>query len=183
MINWEAVGAIGEVLGAIAVFVTLVYIAVQVRSMNKLLVFQHRETNRAAQFDEIANREFGELMFHAETDPGSLDEIDKRRVVKHIRNDLIHRQNMYLRGTILRDERVQNIAVIPPAQLMETYEIAREILLKDGRRSSLVTFFNNWMETHNMKLKPFLRPTGYVTQTKHLRSKCDSHLILGVFAA
>jgi len=29
--NWEALGAIGETLGAVAVFVTLVYLAVQVR--------------------------------------------------------------------------------------------------------------------------------------------------------
>jgi hypothetical protein len=29
--NWEAIGAIGEVLGALAVIVTLVYLAVQIR--------------------------------------------------------------------------------------------------------------------------------------------------------
>ncbi|HEY5647584.1 MAG TPA: hypothetical protein VIS76_16660 [Pseudomonadales bacterium] len=29
--NWEAIGAIGETLGALAVFITLVYLAVQVR--------------------------------------------------------------------------------------------------------------------------------------------------------
>ena len=29
--NWDAIGAIGEILGAIAVFMTLVYLAVQIR--------------------------------------------------------------------------------------------------------------------------------------------------------
>ena len=29
--NWEEVGAIGQVLGSVAVFITLVYLAVQVR--------------------------------------------------------------------------------------------------------------------------------------------------------
>ena len=29
--NWDAIGAIGEVLGAIAVFATLIYLAVQIR--------------------------------------------------------------------------------------------------------------------------------------------------------
>jgi hypothetical protein len=29
--NWEAIGAIGETLGAIAVFITLIYLAIQVR--------------------------------------------------------------------------------------------------------------------------------------------------------
>lgn len=38
--NWEALGAIGETLGAVAVFVTLVYLAVQVRHAR-------RETQRA----------------------------------------------------------------------------------------------------------------------------------------
>lgn len=35
--NWEAVGAIGEILGALAVFVTLVYLAVQVRQVKSEL--------------------------------------------------------------------------------------------------------------------------------------------------
>ena len=33
--NWEAIGAIGESLGAFAVFVSLVYLATQIRSQNK----------------------------------------------------------------------------------------------------------------------------------------------------
>jgi len=36
--NWEAVGAIGEVIGAIAVLVTLMYLASQVRSARKAAV-------------------------------------------------------------------------------------------------------------------------------------------------
>jgi len=34
--NWEAIGAVGEVLGALAVFLTLFYLARQVRESNKL---------------------------------------------------------------------------------------------------------------------------------------------------
>ena len=33
--NWEAIGAIGEIVGATAVFVTLVYLAVQIRQNTK----------------------------------------------------------------------------------------------------------------------------------------------------
>ena len=33
--NWEAIGAVGEILGAGAVFVSLVYLAVQIRGQNK----------------------------------------------------------------------------------------------------------------------------------------------------
>ena len=44
--NWEAIGAVGEIVGALAVLVTLIYLAVQVR-----------HTRRAQQADAIrANR-------------------------------------------------------------------------------------------------------------------------------
>ena len=33
--NWEAIGAIGEIVGAIAVVVSLVYLALQIRTQNK----------------------------------------------------------------------------------------------------------------------------------------------------
>lgn len=35
--NWEAIGAIGEVLGALAVVVSIVYLAIQIRLNSKLL--------------------------------------------------------------------------------------------------------------------------------------------------
>ena len=35
--NWNAIGAIGEILGAIAVFVSLVYLAIQTKSNTKAL--------------------------------------------------------------------------------------------------------------------------------------------------
>src|SRR5262245_59667322 len=45
--NWEAVGALGQVLGSIAVFATLGYLAVQVRHA-KQLVQRAATDNRAA---------------------------------------------------------------------------------------------------------------------------------------
>lgn len=35
MINWEAVGAVGETVGALAVVVTLIYLATQIRTQNR----------------------------------------------------------------------------------------------------------------------------------------------------
>ncbi len=35
--NWDAVGAVGEILGAIAVFVSLIYLAVQTRNNTRAL--------------------------------------------------------------------------------------------------------------------------------------------------
>ncbi len=33
--NWEAIGAVGEIFGALAVVVSLVYLATQIRSQNR----------------------------------------------------------------------------------------------------------------------------------------------------
>lgn len=50
--NWEAIGAAGEVLGAIAVFVTLIYLATQVRQSNSLARF-NATTELVNQFNEL----------------------------------------------------------------------------------------------------------------------------------
>jgi len=34
-VNWDAIGAAGETLGAVAVFVSLIYLAIQIRAQNK----------------------------------------------------------------------------------------------------------------------------------------------------
>ena len=45
--NWEAAGAVGEIIGAVAVFITLVYLAVQIR--------QNTGAVRAAALDSSVN--------------------------------------------------------------------------------------------------------------------------------
>lgn len=37
--NWDAIGAIGEIVGASAVLITLIYLATQVRRSNELSLF------------------------------------------------------------------------------------------------------------------------------------------------
>ena len=41
--NWDALGAIGEVVGALAVFGTLVYLALQIRIQNQQLKIQNKQ--------------------------------------------------------------------------------------------------------------------------------------------
>jgi hypothetical protein len=45
--NWEAIGAVGEILGAVAVFLSLIYLAVQIRGSTK--------QSRAAMVQAIAS--------------------------------------------------------------------------------------------------------------------------------
>ena len=49
--NWEAIGAIGEVVGAIAVIATLIYLALQIRQNTAAL----RSTATQAAHDQAAN--------------------------------------------------------------------------------------------------------------------------------
>ncbi len=50
--NWDAVGAVGEILGAAAVFLTLLYLAIQIKQTNSVSRFN---TTREimGQFDDI----------------------------------------------------------------------------------------------------------------------------------
>ena len=45
--NWDAIGAIGELVGALVVFLTLIYLATQIRIQNQQLQLQNRETRLA----------------------------------------------------------------------------------------------------------------------------------------
>jgi hypothetical protein len=71
-VNWEAIGAVGELLSAIAVLITLVYVAYQVRNARKEL-----------QQTILGNRDIAvrELMFEAIRNP-LLNEADAENAFK-----------------------------------------------------------------------------------------------------
>ena len=55
--NWEAIGAIAELLGALAVLCTLIYLAVQIRQSNIITREQahyHMLSNQTSYFDRLA---------------------------------------------------------------------------------------------------------------------------------
>ncbi len=53
--NWEAIGAVGEILGALAVVVSVTYLAVQVRQ-NTLQVSEQNRSNRMHSLTAVGNR-------------------------------------------------------------------------------------------------------------------------------
>jgi len=81
--NWEAIGALGEIFGAIAVIATLAYLAVQVRQNTKALnsaTFQEISTTTALNNEPIAlNPDIAELVFKARNGLSDLTEIEKIR--------------------------------------------------------------------------------------------------------
>jgi hypothetical protein len=60
--NWEAIGAIGEIVGAVAVVFTLIYLSTQIRQNNKLLSSDSRQTLVANDLTSLlANVEHSEV--------------------------------------------------------------------------------------------------------------------------
>ena len=56
-VNWEAVGAAGELLGATVVFITLVYLAMQVKSARLTAI----DTNRLARAKGVTDMQLAYL--------------------------------------------------------------------------------------------------------------------------
>ena len=72
--NWEAAGAIGELLGALAVLATLVYLAVQVRQSKELL-----EKNERVALSEVyrARLDILACRIELESRPEHIDAVEK----------------------------------------------------------------------------------------------------------
>jgi len=86
-VNWEAVGALGEIIGAAAVVVSLIYLASQIRAQN-------REARAAAvhqvmhEYSEMISRlhepEMADVWVRAHEDFGSLSPPERLRFVVYM---------------------------------------------------------------------------------------------------
>lgn len=97
--NWEAIGAIGEIVGALAVFLTLIYLAMQIR--------QNTSSVRAAAVDAaithisriresiITNADITDIYVEGGKDPSSLDEKSLVRYRLLIHNILLSFSNIH----------------------------------------------------------------------------------------
>jgi hypothetical protein len=83
--NWEAIGAIGEIAGALAVIVTLVYLSAQVRQNTKAsrLAAVQAASENSSHFSELiaADPELSELVWRGMREPDSLDPAETRRFI------------------------------------------------------------------------------------------------------
>ena len=75
--NWEAIGAVGEVLGAVGVVVTLAYLAVQIRANTRTMRAESRRAQRASSRDVnlhiAADSELARIFNEGLKDPSKLD--------------------------------------------------------------------------------------------------------------
>ena len=78
--NWEAIGAIGEILGALAVLVTLLYLAIQVRQ-NTAAVTTATYESVITGFNDVngivvGSSEVASILYRGTTDPSSLNDAE-----------------------------------------------------------------------------------------------------------
>jgi hypothetical protein len=82
--NWDAVGAIGEIIGAFAVVVSLVYLAVQIRSQNsqaKLSALHEMSKEQRAASPMFANEQISDIFVRANKDYGSISEAESVQLI------------------------------------------------------------------------------------------------------
>ena len=107
--NWDAIGAIGEIVGAFAVILTLYYLSTQIRHASKQLDVQSAE-KRMRGFDAIDEsfRDFRALIISdpevatvwekAKSNFSDLEDVDRTRAQALFRNYFAIIQNTYIRA-------------------------------------------------------------------------------------
>ncbi|MEZ5503387.1 MAG: hypothetical protein R3E50_12340 [Halioglobus sp.] len=113
--NWDAIGAIGELVGAIAVFVSLVYLAVQLRQNTRQIVNSINATRLAAfeQNIESGNRSREFFLTHPDLlelymkgckSYASLNKSEKVKFGYMVRNVFALVQGGYIRQQLLEHD-------------------------------------------------------------------------------
>jgi hypothetical protein len=163
-VNWEAVGAISDVLGAIAVIATLGYVAIQIRqntSALKSAATQATHDQSAAIYDLLAaDPKLSDIFVRGLDEPDSLDRIDTARFYSFLMGVVFRYQNWYLQ--------TQSQA-LDKEQLASWARVTRQISATPGflrfwkeRRHiftpALVTYFEQ--EVFAAERDPNYRPLG-----------------------
>ena len=85
--NWDAAGAIGEIVGALAVVISVIYLAVQIRrqtDQSRLAASRELATNWIESLNQLVESEsFAELYLRASADYQSLPNTDRVRIMAH----------------------------------------------------------------------------------------------------
>lgn len=149
--NWEAVGAIAEALGAIAVFVSLIYVAVQIRQNTKQ-ASRNVEANQLAAFErnvESGNRirelmilhpDLAQLLLSGFKSYAALERSDKFRFGLLLRNIFSGIQGGYIRQLSVDHD---------PRKFEGPERVLDEILLNRGARE--------WLDENEPDWRPEFR--------------------------
>lgn len=143
-VNWDALGAIAELLGAIAVFATLAYLAVQIRHSNIVTREQaqyHMLQNQLSYFDRLAGEEkFVRIVYGSDL---SDEEIQYRQHEAHIVGLLFRWNWEYLRV----QDGIYPLDALPVDGFRWQYKTIGIRTQWDDKKSWLDSGFVEFMET------------------------------------
>ena len=146
--NWEAVGAIAEAIGVIAIFVSLVYVATQIRQSTQQFS-RGVEATQLAAFErniESGNRmrellmlhpDLAELMMKGFVSYKDMDKLEKFRFGLLLRNILSSMQGAYIRQLSVNHD---------PLEFEGSARVLDEILMNRGARE--------WLESNRPDWRP-----------------------------
>jgi len=147
--NWEALGAIGEIAGAIGVIVTLIYLATQIRQNTKTskVTAVQAAVEGSARWNEMLakDKELNQLFWRGMANPDALDLGEKRRFMS-VLNIFVRRESfsfyLHKEGNMpdeLWEARVRGISGILNQPGMK--------LLLDGAGDTLPTDYREFLES------------------------------------
>ena len=97
--NWDAIGAIAELLSAVAVFVTLVYLALQIRQNTRAVRSSAVDASINSVIDVrglmIQDSEMADIFLRGNSDPDSLDRTENFRYWLMLQNVTWSAWNVY----------------------------------------------------------------------------------------
>jgi hypothetical protein len=97
--NWDAVGAIGEIVGALAVFLTLIYLALQIRQNTKAVQASAADASiskvTSVRQSMYENAEVSRIYVKGLADPDDLDDESRTRFRLLMHNILMSVSNIY----------------------------------------------------------------------------------------
>ena len=103
MMDWNAIGAIGEIIGALAVFLTLVYLAIQIRQNAKAVQASanHASVSEVNQVrtSMYENAELCAIYVQGLAKPDELDEEKRTRFRLLLHNIFLSISNIYFQTT------------------------------------------------------------------------------------
>ena len=82
--NWDAIGAVGEILGAIAVVISLVYLAFQIRDQNqqsRLAAMHEISTGFRAATTRMIEDDLGEIWVKALDGIEALEKVERMKLI------------------------------------------------------------------------------------------------------
>lgn len=102
--NWEAIGAVGEIVGALAVLVTLVYLAMQIRQNTKSVQAAAVDSanSQVSKIREVifADADVANMYRRGNEDPASLSEDDTIRYRLLIHNIMLSLSNSITQASV-----------------------------------------------------------------------------------